>query len=64
MPPKSKQPTGPLDRPPCEECGAKTRLIRRTPHPTLGLHFELQSFECDACGHTQTRNIGPDEKPH
>ena len=63
MSPKSKPPCGPLDRPLCEECGTRTRLTRRTPHPTLGLHFELQSFECPQCRHQQVRSAGPDEKP-
>jgi hypothetical protein len=63
MPPKSKPAAGPLNRPPCEECGGKTRLARRMPHPTLGLHFELQTFECTVCAHMQTRAVGPDEKP-
>ena len=63
VPPKSKPSFSPLDRPLCEECGAKTQLARREPHPDLGLLFELQTFECTACGHTQTRNAGPDEKP-
>ena len=63
MAPKSKPPSGPLDRPFCEECGGKTRLARREPHPSLGLRFELQTFECGTCGHAQTRAQGPDEKP-
>jgi hypothetical protein len=63
MPPKSKPSTGPLHRPLCEECGAKTRLARREPHPTLGLNFELQTFECPTCSHVQTRSSGPDEQP-
>ena len=63
MPPKARPSFSPLDRPLCEECGAKTRLARREPHPTLGLLFETQTFECAACGHVQARTSGPDETP-
>jgi hypothetical protein len=51
---------GPLDRPPCEKCGGETWLARRSPHPELGLPAELWSFECQTCGHVQTRPVEAD----
>jgi hypothetical protein len=44
------------DRPKCEKCGTQTSLTRRTPHPTRGARYELQSFTCRKCGHVQYRD--------
>lgn len=46
-----------VERPPCEKCGAPTSLFRRTPHPTLGEKFELVSYQCPACEHTQSAAV-------
>jgi Uncharacterized conserved protein (DUF2285) len=43
------------DRPPCAKCSVETFLSRRTPHPTLGVGYELQTFTCFNCGDIQTR---------
>jgi hypothetical protein len=47
---------GSTDQPPCEQCGQPALLSRRAPHPTRGPAFELQTFSCPGCGHTQTRD--------
>jgi hypothetical protein len=46
-----------LDQPRCEQCGERTSLIRRTPHPELGIKYELQTFGCGACSNVQSRNM-------
>jgi hypothetical protein len=46
-----------LDQPKCERCGEGTALVRRTPHPELGIKFELQTFACGTCGNIQSRNL-------
>lgn len=38
---------------PCPKCGGRMELMRREPHPTLGLPSELRSFSCAACGHRE-----------
>jgi hypothetical protein len=35
----------------CLQCKGRMRLTRRTPHPTRGHAFELQTFSCMACTH-------------
>jgi hypothetical protein len=50
-------PDGGLQRPACGNCGAKTRLARREPHPDLGPEFELVTFECGACGRVQAAAV-------
>jgi hypothetical protein len=45
------------DQPKCGQCGGGTTLIRRTPHPELGVMYELQTFACSQCGHAQSRNL-------
>lgn len=40
----------PIERPPCEHCGEATMLVRREPHPEIGLPTELRTFECKVCG--------------
>lgn len=59
MSPKQYQsfPGDGLRRPACAKCGAKTRLMRREPHPDLGAEFECVSFECGECGHIQTQAV-------
>ncbi|BBK39308.1 hypothetical protein STAQ_43860 [Allostella sp. ATCC 35155] len=36
---------------PCPQCGGRMEMMRREPHPTLGLPSELRSYNCAACGH-------------
>jgi hypothetical protein len=35
------------------------RLMRREPHPKLGPKYELDTFECQGCGHTEAEDVGP-----
>lgn len=39
----------------CIECKKGMRVTRRTPHPTLGNEFELQTFTCWGCRLTVER---------
>ena len=39
------------DNPVCPECTNRMCLTRRTPHPTHGYDFELQTFACRVCKH-------------
>jgi hypothetical protein len=45
----------------CAICGKPLRLMRREPHPKLGPKYELDVFECQACGHTEAEDVGPSE---
>ena len=47
---------GSTDQPPCEDCGQPTYLSRRAPHPTRGPTYEFQTFSCQSCGHSQSRD--------
>jgi hypothetical protein len=40
----------------CDKCGEAARVTRRTPHPTRGPKYELQTFLCPKCAHVQTRD--------
>jgi hypothetical protein len=42
---------GANDNPVCPECKNRMCLTRRTPHPTHGYAFELQTFTCRVCHH-------------
>jgi hypothetical protein len=42
---------GATDTPECPKCKNIMRLSRRTPHPTRGYDFELQTFTCRICQH-------------
>jgi hypothetical protein len=54
--PQSNRDYAVLDQPKCKKCGAGTNLVRRTPHPTRGMHYELQTFACPICEHSQSRD--------
>jgi hypothetical protein len=55
--PPAQQSFSLFDQPRCENCGTDTTLVRRTPHPSLGLNYELQTFACPKCEHSQTRDV-------
>lgn len=42
---------GAKDAPICPKCQNSMGLTRRTPHPTYGSGFELQTFTCLVCHH-------------
>ena len=42
---------GATDTPECPLCKNRMGLTRRTPHPTYGHGFELQTFTCLVCHH-------------
>jgi hypothetical protein len=46
---------GAADTPTCPECKNLMRLTRRSPHPTRGYDFELQTFTCRVCQHEMER---------
>lgn len=48
--------------PGCEKCQTKTKmtLARRVPAPSFGDGYELRTFLCPQCGHTQTVSVAPD----
>jgi hypothetical protein len=43
---------GRLRAPKCDICKIIMRIIRREAHPTKGPRYELQTFKCPTCGHT------------
>jgi hypothetical protein len=49
----------PFGQPACAVCQKPMRLMRREPHPKLGPKYELDTFECQGCGHTEAEDVGP-----
>jgi hypothetical protein len=41
----------------CAGCGNEMSATRRTPDPAHGEVYELQTFECWACGNVLTRSV-------
>jgi hypothetical protein len=45
-----------LYRPPCDRCGAPTKLTHIV--PSFGMDPELRAYECPACQHVFCRFVG------
>jgi hypothetical protein len=41
-----------VSTPPCENCGARTRIYGIEPHPRLP-HTDINTYVCDACDTSQ-----------
>jgi hypothetical protein len=54
QPDTSKPPLTPYERPKCEACGRKTILAHIEPYR---VGYDLRTFECSYCHHTQTAVI-------
>jgi hypothetical protein len=45
------------ERPRCVTCKLMMRLTRREAHPEHGPRYELQTFACRRCGHTEQARV-------
>ena len=50
---RTKAKHGVNERPRCKTCKLMMRLTRRDSHPLHGPSYELQTFACRHCGHTE-----------
>jgi len=48
------------DHPACPHCRSLMFVSRRTPHPSLGIDFELQDLNCSKCAYVTRRAINGD----
>jgi len=42
------------ERPECSRCGTRMMLSRIEPYPVEAPRYERRSFECHACGHSES----------
>lgn len=43
-----------LERPDCQQCGARMMLSRIEPYPIHEPKYERRTFECERCGHSES----------
>jgi hypothetical protein len=48
---------GAQDQVECPKCLGVMSVVRRTPHPTRGAGYELQTVECAVCKFSEERTV-------